>query len=74
MNKTKKRAAKRSSLRVKEFRWPFPLDYSNKMNNLRAYRDAHGCTAAVARDAINEVMIALKVIPRRPSRRPLPYI
>ena len=44
MNHTKKRAAKRSSKRVRKFSFPKPLTRVHLITNLRAYREHYKTT------------------------------
>ena len=68
MNKTKKRAAKRAAQaptvktlvrprrRPRGWHWPLPLQRQHKINNLKAYRDYHGCTLGEAKEAVEAAM------------------
>ena len=73
MNKTKKRAAKRAALknttvtrrphaRKPRFMWPFPLRIRHKIDNLKAYREYHGCTLREAKDAVEAVTNASRSV------------
>ena len=73
MNKTKKRAAKRAALknttvtrrphaRKPRFMWPFPLIIRHKIDNLKAYREYHGCTLREAKDAVEAVTNASRSV------------
>ena len=68
MNKTKKRAAKRtaqaSTVKTtvrprarRGWQWPWPLDPHRKIENLKAYREYHGCTLREAKEAVEAAMI-----------------
>ena len=72
MNKTKKRAAKRAAQNhtVKTtvrrrtrigWQWPWPLDPHRKIENLKAYREYHGCTLREAKEAVEAAMINLQM-------------
>ena len=64
MNKTKKRAAKRSksftpvrtSTSPTSFRWPSPLSAEFRIRNLKAYRECYKCSLSDARDAVEAAM------------------
>jgi ribosomal protein L7/L12 len=69
MNKTKKRAAKRAAQvttvkapvrprrRPRGWHWPLPLQRKHKIDNLKAYREYHGCTLREAKEAVEAAMI-----------------
>ena len=72
MNNTKKRAAKRAAsknttvirrpnVRQTRFLWPWPLEPHRKIENLRAYKEHHGCTLREAKEAVEAAMINLQM-------------
>ena len=60
MNKTKKRAAKRSNAKptVTKFKWPYPLRSEFKIKNLKAYRDYHHSSLGDAKTAVETAMMS----------------